>query len=72
MTSRSTELDPSTPPTCNFFGPTWPKLRNLPVNRRSVAPGPVGAVNIVSPLHLHKGLSRANEAMLAVVPPCAA
>ncbi len=34
--------------------------------------GPVGAVNIVSPLHLHKGLSRANESMLAVVPPCAA
>jgi hypothetical protein len=33
--------------------------------------GPAGAVNIVSPLHLHKGSSRANETMLAAVPPCA-
>jgi hypothetical protein len=31
--------------------------------------GPVEAVNIASPLHLHKGLSWANEAMLAAVPP---
>jgi hypothetical protein len=33
--------------------------------------GPAGAVNIVSPLHLHKGLSRANYIMPAVVSPCA-
>jgi hypothetical protein len=34
--------------------------------------GPAGMVNITSPLHLHKGLSRANETMLTAVPPCAA
>jgi hypothetical protein len=45
----------------------------LPLNRRSVVPGTSrGREHIVSPLHLHKGLSRADEAVLAAVPPCAA
>jgi hypothetical protein len=48
------------------------RAADLPVNRRSVAPGTSRAVNIADPLHLHKGLSMANEAMLAAVPPCAA
>src|ERR1700722_15934053 len=48
------------------------RAADLPVNRRPVAPGTSRVVNIVGPLHLHKGLSRANETMLAVVPPCAA
>jgi|SRR5450755_2079699 hypothetical protein len=46
--------------------------QDCPLNRRSVAPGTSRAVNIADPLHLHKGLSMANEAMLAAVPPCAA
>jgi len=33
---------------------------------------PAGAKNVVSLLHLHKGLSEANKAMLAAVSPCAA
>jgi hypothetical protein len=33
---------------------------------------PSALVDPVSPLHLHKGLSRAYEDILALVPPCAA
>jgi hypothetical protein len=46
-------------------GHGWAQTAERPLDRRSVDDG---AVNIVSSLHLHKGLLRANEIMLATVP----
>jgi hypothetical protein len=46
---------------------------NLPLMKKSCNDwGQAGAMNIVSLLHLHKGLSRANDTMLAAMPPCVA
>lgn len=54
-------------------GHGWAQTAERPLNRRSVASGPQSeAVNVVSPLYLQKGLPRANETMLAIVPPYAA